>query len=287
MTEIVASRVSAGIYPAPEDVGRTLNNGSNALTIPAEYTGLLNEVSYVSRVAAPIKEENGRRFVDVDGSSDVVFPGYTGYYTFATNNDSIRSRASLRFDMRIKGWSRLADYLAAVPLSDVSSMVAQNFSPDYFCGFSTYQDRLGNLGLIVRPYRGKFWPWIYAGERLWESPQGSSPLPESVVSGDWVPCELRLLTVANVRRLVLMVDGVSVYTSDDLGSIGASGLTDFSLFEASFYKSGTTYGPVPVIQMANVEYAYIGTAEMAPPEVTISGIVGASSADLTAEVTFG
>ena len=287
MAETVTSRVSAGIYPAPADVGRTLNSGYNALTIPTEYTGLLNTVSYNSRVAAPIREEGGRRFVDVDGSSDVVWTGYTGYYTFVTYNASIRSRALLRFDMRIKGWSRLADHLAAVPLSGVSSMDAQNFSPDYFCGFSTYQDRLGNLGLIVRPYRGKLWPWIYAGERLWESPQGSCPLPESVVSGDWVPCELRLLTVANVRRLVLMVDGVSVYTSDELGSYGSSGLTDFSLIEASFYKSGTTYGPMPVVQMANVEYAYIGTADMAPPGVTISGIVGASSADLTAEVTFG
>lgn len=288
MTEIVTSRVSAGIYPAAADVGRTLNSGGNDLTIPAEYTGLLNTVSYNSRVAAPIREEDGRRFVDVDGSSDVTWAGYTGYYTFATYNDSIRSRAALRFDMRIKGWSRLADYLAAVPLSNISSMVAQNFSPDYFCGFSTYQDRLGNLGLIVRPYRGKLWPWIYTGERLWAGPQGSGPLPESVISGDWIPCELRLLTVANVRRLVFVVDGVSVYTSDDLNYNGAGGLTNFSLFDVSFYKSGdTSYGRLPVIQMANVEYAYIGTADMTPPGVSVSGIVGASSADLTAEVTFG
>lgn len=289
MTEIVASRVSAGIYPAAADVGRTLNSGGNDLTIPAEYAGLLNTVSYNSRVAAPIKEENGRRFVDVDGSSSVVWAGYTGYYTFGTYNAAVRSRALLRFDMRIKGWSRLADYLAAVPLGSIGTWTIQDLTPDYFCGFGTYPDRLGTLCLIVRPYRGKIWPWIYTGERLWTGAQGSCPLPESVISGDWVPCELRLLTVANVRRLVLMVDGVSVYTSDGLGSNGASGLTNFSLFEASFYNanSGTVYGPVPVVQMANVEYAYIGQSEMAPPEVTISGIVGASSARLTAGVTFG
>lgn len=287
MAEIVTSRVSAGIYPAAADVGRTLNSGYNALTIPAEYAGLLNTASYNSRVAAPIREEGGRRFVDVDGASDVVWVGYTGYYTFATYNAAVRSRALLRFDMRIKGWDRIADYLAAVPLGSIGTWTIQDLTPNYFCGFSTYPDRLGALCLIVRPYRGKIWPWIYTGERLWTSAQGSCPLPESVISGDWVPCELRLLTVANAWRLVLLVDGVSVYTSDDLGSIGASGLTNFSLFDVSFYSSGTIYGPVPVIQMANVEYAYIGTADMAPPGVTISGIVGASSADLTAEVTFG
>lgn len=288
MAEIVTSRVSAGIYPVPADVGRTLNSGSNSLTIPTEYAGLLNTVSYQSRAAAPIREENGRRFVDVDGSSSVVWAGYTGYYTFATYNASIRAQALLRFDMRIKGWSRLADYLAAVPLQDIYTVNEQNFRSDYFCGFNTYADRAGSLGLLVRPYRGKIWPWIYTGERLRTSPQGSCPLPESVISGDWIPCELRLLTVANVRQLVLMVDGVSVYTSAGLGSNGASGLTSINLFDASFLSGNfTAYGRVPVVQMANIEYAYVGTADMAPPGVTISGIVGASSAQLTAEVTFG
>lgn len=288
MAEIVTSRVSAGIYPAPADVGRTLNSGSNSLTIPTEYAGLLNTVSYRSQAAAPIREENGRRFVDVDGSSSVVWAGYTGYYTFATYNASIRSRASLRFDMRIKGWSRLADYLAAVPLQSLYTVTEQNFRSDFFCGFNTYADRAGSLGLLVRPYRGKLWPWIYTGERWRKSPQGSCPLPESVVSGDWIPCELRLLTVANARQLVLMVDGVSVYTSDGLGSSGASGLTNFNLFDSSFLNgSFTAARSVPVVQMANVEYTYIGDADMARPGVTISGVVGDTSAQLTAEVTLG
>ena len=65
MTEIVTSRVSAGIYPAPADVGRTLSNGSNNLTIPAEYTGLLTSVTYNATGEQVIREENGRRFVQM------------------------------------------------------------------------------------------------------------------------------------------------------------------------------------------------------------------------------
>ena len=85
MAEIVTSRASAGIYPAPADVGRTLNNGNNSLTIPAEYSGLLTSVTYYPKLttgAAVIREDNGRRFVD---SSAAMQAAYSGYYQFTCN----------------------------------------------------------------------------------------------------------------------------------------------------------------------------------------------------------
>ena len=66
-------------------------------------------------------------------------------------------------------------------------------------------------------------------------------------------------------------------------------MTGVTLFDASFLQGnvGTWYAPVPVIQLANLNYLYKGTADMAPPAVSIAGDVGETSARLTAEVTFG
>lgn len=288
MAEIVTSRVSAGIYPAAADVGRTLNSGSNALTIPAEGSGKLNSVTYYTKLttgAAVIREENGRRFVD---SSAAMQAAYSGYYQFTCNNAAIREGAIIRFDLRIVGWDRIAAYIAAVPLRDLYTITVETFSPQYFIGLSRYNDN-GGMGLLCRPYKGRIWPWIYNYANTYLSVQGSSPLPERVVTGEWVPCELHLLQVGGVYQLVLLMDGIAVYTTRSLGSYGSSGMTGVTLFDSSFMQGnvGTWYGAVPVIQLANLNYLYKGTADMAAPAVSIAGDVGDTSARLTAEVTFG
>ena len=288
MAEIVASRASAGIYPAPADVGRTLNNGNNSLTIPAEYSGLLTSVTYYPKLttgAAVIREDNGRRFVD---SSAAMQAAYSGYYQFTCNNAAIREGAIIRFDLRIVGWGRIAAYIAAVPLRDLYTVTVETFSPQYFIGLSRYNDN-GGMGLLCRPYKGRIWPWIYNYANTYLSVQGSSPLPERVVTGEWIPCELHLLQVGGAYQLVLLMDGIAVYTTRSLGSYGSSGMTGVTLFDSSFMQGnvGTWYAPVPVIQLANLNYLYKGTADMAAPAVSIAGDVGDASARLTAEVTFG
>lgn len=288
MTEIVTSRVSAGIYPAAADVGRALSNGSNSLTIPAEGTGKLDRVIYNTKLttgAAVIREDNGRRFVD---SSAAMQAAYSGYYQFTCNNAAIREGAIIRFDLRIVGWDRIAAYIATVPLRDLYTITVETFSPQYFIGLSTYNDE-GGMGLLCRPYKGRIWPWVYNYANTYLSVQGSSPLPERVVTGEWIPCELHLLQVRGVYQLVLLMDGVAVYTTRSLGSYGTSGMTGVTLFDSSFMQGnvGTWYGSVPVIQLANLNYLYKGTADMAAPAVSIAGDVGDTSARLTAEVTFG
>lgn len=288
MAEIVASRVSAGIYPAAADVGRTLNNGSNNLTIPAEGTGKLDAVVYYTKAAsgvAVIREEGGRRFVD---TSAVMLSAYSGYYQFTCNNAAVKADAIIRFDLRIVGWDRIAAYIAAVPLRDLYTINTETFSPQYFIGLTRYNDS-GGMGLLCRPYRGRIWPWIYTYGYAHASAQGCSPLPERVITGEWIPCELRLLRVSGVYQLVLLMDGIAVYTTSTLGNYGSSGMTGVTLFDASFMQGnvGTWYGTVPVIQLANLNYLYKGTADMAAPAVAIAGDVGDASARLTAEVTFG
>lgn len=288
MAEIVASRVSAGIYPAAADVGRTLNNGSNNLTIPAEGTGKLDNVLYYTKAAtgvAVIREEGGRRFVD---TSAVMFSAWQGYYQFRSYSSAVNAEAIIRFDLRIVGWDRLAAYIAAVPLRDLYTITTETFSPQYFIGLSTYNNN-GGMGLLCRPYKGRIWPWIYTYGYAHASAQGSSPLPERTITGEWIPCELRLLRVSGVYQLVLLMDGVAVYTTSTLASYGSSGMTNVTLFDASFMQGnvGVWYGTVPYIQLANLNYLYKGTADMAPPAVSIAGDVGDTSARLTAEVTFG
>lgn len=288
MAEIVTSRVSAGVYPAAADVGRTLHKASNNLTIPAEGTGKLDSVVYCPKLitgATVIREENGRRFVD---NSAAMQAAYSGYYQFTCNNAAIREGAIIRFDLRIVGWDRIAAYIAAVPLKDLSTITAETFSPQYFIGLSRYNDN-GGMGLLCRPYKGRIWPWVYNYANTYVSAQGSSPLPERVVTGEWIPCELHLLQVGGVYQLVLLMDGIAVYTTRSLGSYGDSGMTGVTLFDASFMQGnvGTWYAPVPVIQLANLNYLYKGTADMAAPAVSIAGDVGETSARLTAEVTLG
>ena len=288
MTEIVTSRVSAGIYPAAADVGRALTNGGDNLTIPAEGTGKLDNVLYSTKLttgAAVIREENGHRFVD---SSAEMESAYSGYYQFTCNNSAIREGAVIRFDLRIVGWDRIAAYIAAVPLRDLYTVSVETFSPQYFIGLTRYNND-GGMGLLCRPYKGRIWPWIYNYANTYLSVQGSSPLPERAVTGEWIPCELHLLQVGGVYQFVLLMDGIAVYTTRSLGSYGASGMTGVTLFDASFMQGnvGTWYAPVPVIQLANLNYLYKGTADMAAPAVSISGDVGDASARLTAEVTFG
>lgn len=285
MTEIVTSRVSAGIYPAPADVGRTLSNGSNYLTIPAEYSGLLTSVTYTAAGAQVIREENGRRFVALD---DPMVTRQYGRYTIAAGA-AIRSSGAIRFDLRIVGWDRIATALAAVDPGDLISVRTNSFSPEAFLGFSGDINRPGCLGLLCRPYKGRIMPWVYCGDSLLYSAQDSSPLPERVVTGEWIPCELRLLRVSGVYQLVLLMDGVAVYTTRTIGSFGSSGLDRLFLFNPVFRGPGVTFSGValPYIQLANIEYTYTGTADMAPPAVSIAGDVGDASARLTAEVTFG
>lgn len=289
MTEIVTSRVSAGIYPAAADVGRTLNSGgSNSLTIPSEGSGKLDAVVYYTKAAtgvAVIREENGRRFVD---SSAAMQAAYSGYYQFTCNSAAVNAEAIIRFDLRIVGWDRLAAYLAAVPPQDLYTITVETFSPQYFIGLSRYNSD-GGMGLLCRPYKGRIWPWVYNYANTYLSVQGSTPLPERVTTGEWIPCELRLLRVSGVYQLVLLMDGIAVYTTRSLGSYGSSGMTGVTLFDSSFMQGnvGTWYGTVPVIQLANLNYLYKGTAGMAAPVVSIAGDVGDASARLTAEVTFG
>lgn len=288
MAEIVTSRVSAGIYPAAADVGRTLANGNNNLTIPSEGTGKLDAVIYYTKAAtgvAVIREDGGRRFVD---SSSVMFSAWQGYYQFQSYNAAIREGAIMRFDLRIVAWDRIATYLAAVPLRDLYTVKTETFSPQYFIGLSTYNGN-GGMGLLCRPYKGRIWPWVYTYGYAHASAQGSSPLPERVITGEWIPCELRLLRVSGVYQLVLLMDGVAVYTTSTLGSYGPSGMTNVILYDASFMQGnvGTWYSSVPYIQLANLDYLYKGTADMAAPAVSIAGDVGETSARLTAEVTFG
>lgn len=288
MAEIVTSRVSAGIYPAAADVGRTLTNGGNNLTIPAEGTGKLDNVLYSTKLttgAAVIREEDGRRFVD---SSAAMQAAYSGYYQFTCHNAAINAEAIIRFDLRIVGWDRIAAYIAAVPLRDLYTVTVETFSPQYFIGLTRYNNS-GGMGLLCRPYKGRIWPWIYNYANTYLSVQGSSPLPERVVTGEWIPCELHLLQVGGVYQLVLLMDGIAVYTTRSLGSYGASGMTGVTLFDSSFMQGnvGTWYGAVPVIQLANLSYLYKGTADMSAPAVAITGDVGDASARLTAEVTFG
>lgn len=288
MTEIVTSRVSAGIYPAPADVGRALNNGSINLTIPSEGSGKLDAVIYSTKLTsgtAVIREESGRRFVD---SSAAMQAAYSGYYQFTCDNAAIREGAIIRFDLRIVGWDRIAAYIAAVPLRDLYTVTVETFSPQYFLGLTRYNSD-GGMGLLCRPYKGRIWPWVYNYANTYMSVQGSSPLPERAVTGEWIPCELHLLRVSGVYQLVLFMDGVAVYTTRSLGSYGSSGMTGVTLFDSSFMQGnvGTWYAPVPVIQLANLNYLYKGTADMAAPAVSIAGDVGDSSARLTAEVTFG
>jgi len=288
MAEIVTSRVSAGIYPAAADVGRALSNGSNNLTIPAEGTGKLDRVIYSTKLttgAAVIREENGRRFVD---SSAAMQSAYSGYYQFTCNNTAVNADAIIRFDLRIVAWDRLAAYIAAVPLRDLYAINTETFSPQYFIGLTRYNDS-GGMGLLCRPYRGRIWPWVYTYGYAHASVQGCSPLPERAVTGEWISCELRLLRVSGTYQLVLLMDGVAVYTTSTLASYGASGMTNVTLYDSSFMQGnvGTWYAPVPVIQLANLNYLYKGTADMAAPAVAITGDVGDASARLTAEVTFG
>ena len=145
------------------------------------------------------------------------------------------------------------------------------------------------MGLLCRPYKGRIWPWIYTYGYTYASAQGSTPLPERAITGAWIPCELRLLRVSGVYQLVLLMDGVAVYTTSTLASYGASGMTNVTLYDSSFMLGnvGIWYGTVPYIQLANLNYLYKGTADMAAPAVSIAGDVGDTSARLTAEVTFG
>lgn len=288
MAEIVTSRVSAGIYPAPEDVGRTLNNGNNYLTIPSEGSGKLDAVAYYAKAAtgaAVIREESGRRFVD---ASAVMFSEWQGYYQFRCYNAAIRAEAIIRFDLRIVAWDRIATYLAAVPLRDLYTINTNTFSPQFFIGLSAYNSN-GGMGLLCRPYKGRIWPWIYTYGYTYASAQGSTPIPERAITGEWIPCELRLLRVSGVYQLVLLMDGVAVYTTSTLASYGASGMTNVTLYDSSFMQGnvGIWYGTVPYIQLANLDYLYKDTADMAAPAVSIAGDVGDTSARLTAEVTFG
>lgn len=285
MAETVTSRVSAGIYPAPADVGRTLNNGNNSLTIPAEYSGLLTSVTYNATGAQVIRQEGGRRFAALD---DPTVTRQYGYYDI-TAGTAIRASGAIRFDLRIVGWDRIATALTAVNPSNLISVHTNFFSPEAFLGFSPSINRTGCLGLLCRPYKGRVWPWVYCGDSLLYSAQDSSPLPERVVTGEWIPCELRLLRVSGVYQLVLLMDGVAVYTTRTIGSYGSSGLDRFCLFNPVFHSPGSTFASaaLPYIQLANIEYTYTGTADMAPPAVSIAGDVGETSARLTAEVTFG
>lgn len=288
MAEIVTSRLSAGVYPAAADVGRTLSNGSNNLTIPSEGSGKLDAVVYYTKAAtgvAVIREEGGRRFVD---TSAVMLSAYSGYYQVTCNNAAINAEAIIRFDLRIVGWERLATYIAAVPLRDLFTINTETFSPQYFIGLTRYNNS-GGMGLLCRPYKGRIWPWVYTYGYAHASAQGSSPLPERVITGEWIPCELRLLRVSGVYQLVLLMDGVAVYTTSTLASYGASGMTNVTLYDSSFMQGnvGIWYGSVPYIQLANLDYLYKGTADMEAPAVSIAGDVGDTSARLTAEVTFG
>ena len=288
MAETVTTRLSAGVYPAAADVGTALNNASNYLTIPAEGTGKLDRVIYYAKAStgvAVIREESGRRFVD---ASAVMFSAWQGYYQFQCYNAAIRAEAILRFDLRIVGWDRIAAYIAAVPLQNLYTITTETFSPQYFIGLRT-DNSSGGMGILCRPYKGRIWPWVYTYGNTYVSAQGSSPFPERAITGEWIPCELRLLQVSGVYQLVLLMDGVAVYTTSTLGSYGASGMTGVTLFDASFMQGnvGTWYSTVPYIQLANLNYLYKGTADMVAPAVSIAGDVGDTSARLTAEVTFG
>lgn len=285
MTEIVTSRVSAGIYPAAADVGRTLSNGVNNLTIPSEYSGLLASVTYNAAGEQVIREEGGRRFVALD---DPTVTRQYGFYTIIAG-DAIRASGAIRFDLRIVGWDRIATALAAINPGNFINAHTNSFSPEAFLGFTSYINRAGSLGLLCRPHKGRIMPWVYCGDSLLYSAQDSSPLPERVVTGEWIPCELRLLRVSGVYQLVLLMDGVAVYTTRTIGSYGSSGLDRISLFNPVFRGPGATFSGValPYIQLANIEYTYTGTADMAAPAVSIAGDVGDTSARLTAEVTFG
>lgn len=285
MAEIVTSRVSAGIYPAAADVGRALTNGNNSLTIPAEYSGLLTSVTYNAAGAQVIREEDGRRFAALD---DPMVTRQYGFYTIAAGT-AIRSSGAIRFDLRIVGWDRIATALAAINPGDLIQVETKAFSPEVFLGFSSYANSTGCLGLLCRPYKGRIMPWVYCGNSLLYSAQDSSPLPDRVTTGEWIPCELRLLRVSGVYQLVLLMDGVAVYTTRTIGSYGSSGLDWFFLFNSVFrYPTATLASVVlPYIQLANIEYTYTGTAAMEAPAVSIAGDVGDASARLTAEVTFG
>ena len=285
MTETVTTRLSAGVYPAAADVGRTLSNGSNNLTIPSEYSGLLTSVTYNATGAQVIREEGGRRFVALD---DPTVTRQYGYYTIAAGA-AIRASGAIRFDLRIVGWDRIATALAAVNPGILFQASTNSFSPEAFLGFSDYINRSGCLGLLCRPHKGRIMPWVYCGDSLPYSAQDSSPLPERVVTGEWIPCELRLLRVSGVYQLVLFMDGVAVYTTRTIGSYGSSGLDWFYLFNPVFRGTWTALASaaLPYIQLANIEYTYTGTADMAPPAVSIAGDVGETSARLAAEVTFG
>lgn len=285
MTEIVTSRVSAGIYPAAADVGRTLSNGSNNLTIPAEYSGLLTSVTYTAAGAQVIRQEGGRRFVALD---DPTVTRYYGVYTIVADA-AIRSSGAIRFDLRIVGWDRIATALTAVNPGNLQSIHTDSFSPEAFLGFSGDINRTGSLGLLCRPYKGRIMPWVYCGDSSLYSAQDSNPLPDRVVTGEWIPCELRLLRVSGVYQLVLLMDGVAVYTTRTIGSYGSSGLDQFRLFNPVFRnpRGAPASAALPYIQLANIEYTYTGTADMAVPAVSIAGDVGETSARLTAEVTFG
>lgn len=285
MTEIVTSRVSAGIYPAAADVGRTLNDGNNSLTIPAEYSGLLTSVTYRAAGEQVVREEGGRRFVALD---DPMVARQYGVYNI-TAGAAISSSGAIRFDLRIVGWDRIATVLAAINPGDLINIATNSFSPEAFLGFYDGINRTGCLGLLCRPYKGRIWPWVYCGDSLLYSAQDSSPLPDRVVTGEWIPCELRLLRVSGVYQLVLLMDGVAVYTTRTIGSYGSSGLNRFYLFNPIFRNTGTFVASavLPYVQLANIEYTYTGTADMAAPAVSIAGDVGDASARLTAEVTFG
>lgn len=285
MTEIVTSRVSAGIYPAAADVGRTLNNGSNNLTIPTEYAGLLTSVTYNATGAQVIRQEGGRRFVALD---DPTATRYYGAYVIVADA-AIRSSGAIRFDLRIVGWDRIATALAAVGPGNLQGIQTNSFSPEAFLGFFSDINRTGGLGLLCRPYKGRIMPWVYCGDSSLYSAQDSSPLPDRVVTGEWIPCELRLLRVSGVYQLVLLMDGVAVYTTRTIGSFGSSGLNQFHLFNPVFRnpRGAPASAALPYIQLANIEYTYTGTADMAAPAVSIAGDVGETSARLTAEVTFG
>ncbi len=285
MAEIVTSRVSAGIYPAPADVGRTLNNGNNSLTIPAEYSGLLTSVTYNAAGAQVIREEDGRRFAALD---DPTVARQYGFYTIDASA-AIRASGAIRFDLRIVGWDRIATALTALNPDDLYNARTNAFSPEAFLGFPSGINSAGCMGLLCRPYKGRIMPWVYCGDSLLYSAQDSSPLPERVVTGEWIPCELRLLRVSGVYQLVLLMDGVAVYTTRTIGSYGSSGLNHFLLFNPVFRGPASTLASValPYIQLANIEYTYTGTAAMEAPAVSIAGDVGDASARLTAEVTFG
>lgn len=285
MAETVTTRLSAGVYPAAADVGRTMSNGVNNLTIPSEYSGLLTSVTYTAAGAQVIREEGGRRFVALD---DPTVTRQYGIYSI-TAEAAIRASGAIRFDLRIVGWDRIATALAAVNPGDFINVHTNSFSPEAFLGFSSYYNRPGSLGLLCRPHKGRIMPWVYCGDSLLYSVQDSSPLPDRVVTGEWIPCELRLLRVSGVYQLVLFMDGVAVYTTRTIGSYGSSGFDRFHLFNPVFRAPGATFSGValPYIQLANIEYTYTGTADMAPPAVSIAGDVGDTSARLTAEVTFG